>query len=152
MWAAQGGVSKRSSRPRRATWAWTSTRPAPGRAGITTWLCVCCAAFLLSLQQAWGEGVDLRFAATSTSTFALAQIPASLFWAALARRVPIRFLMMGAAFVVALAAAGTVISDWLLPEIISAVGVGFDVGGLHLLIRLVCATTTGGRTWGQSGG
>ena len=40
---------------------------------------------------------------------------------------------------VALAAAGTVISDWLLPEIISAVGVGFDVGGLHLLIRLVWA-------------
>ena len=60
--------------------------------------------------------------------------------------------MMGAAFVVALAAAGTVISDWLLPEIISAAGVGFGVGGLHLLIRLVCATTTGGRTWGQSGG
>ena len=69
MWAAQGGVSKRSSRPRRATWGWTSTRPAPGRAGITTWLCVCWAAFLLSLQQAWGEGVDLRFAAMSASTF-----------------------------------------------------------------------------------
>ena len=75
----------------------------------------------------------------SASTFALAQMPASLFWAGLARRVPIRFLMMGAAFVVALAAAGTVISDWLLPEMISAVGVGFDVGGLHLLIRLVWA-------------
>ena len=85
------------------------------------------------------QGVDPRFAAMSASTFALAQVPAILFWAALARRMPIRFLMMGAAFVVALAAAGTVISDWLLPEIISAVGVGFDVGGLHLLIRLVWA-------------
>ena len=148
MWAAQGGVSKRSSRLRRATWGWTSTRPAPGRAGITTWLCVCWAAFLLSLQQAWGEGVDLRFAAMSTSTFALAQIPASLFWAALARRVPIRFLMMGAAFVVALAAAGTVISDWLLPEIISAAGVGFGVGGLQLLIRLVWADYYGRQNLG----
>ena len=42
----------------------------------------------------------------SASTFALAQMPASLFWAALARRMPIRFLMMSAAFVVALAAVG----------------------------------------------
>ena len=37
-----------------------------------------------------GEGVDPRFAAMSASTFALAQVPAILFWAALARRMPIR--------------------------------------------------------------
>ena len=85
------------------------------------------------------QGVDPRFAAMSASTFALAQMPASLFWAALARRMPIRFLMMFAAFVVAAATAGTVMSDWVLPEIISAAGVGFGVGGLHLLIRLVWA-------------
>ena len=94
------------------------------------------------------QGVDPRFAAMSASTFALAQMPASLFWAALARRMPIRFLMMGAAFVVALAAAGTVMSDWLLPEIISAAGVGFGVGGLHLLIRLVWADYYGRQNLG----
>ena len=94
------------------------------------------------------QGVDPRFAAMSASTFALAQMPASLFWAALARRMPIRFLMMGAAFVVALAVAGTVMSDWLLPEIISAAGVGFGVGGLHLLIRLVWADYYGRQNLG----
>ena len=35
-WAVPGGVLKRSSRRKRATWAWMNTRPAPGRAGITT--------------------------------------------------------------------------------------------------------------------
>ena len=94
------------------------------------------------------QGVDPRFAAMSASAFALAQMPASLFWAALARRMPIRYLMMGAAFVVALAAAGTVVSDWLLPELISAAGVGFGVGGLHLLIRLVWADYYGRQNLG----
>ncbi len=98
------------------------------------------------------QGIDPRFAAISASTFALAQMPASLFWAALARRTPIRFLMMAASCVVALAAVGTALSDRLLPELISAAGVGFGVGGLHLLIRLVWADYYGGRTWGQSAG
>ena len=83
------------------------------------------------------QGIDPRFAALSSSAFALAQMPASLFWAALARRMPIRYLMAAASFVVALAAAGTVQSAQPLPELISAAGVGFGVGGLHLLIRLV---------------
>ena len=94
------------------------------------------------------QGVDPRFAAMSASAFALAQMPASLFWAALARRMPIRFLMMSAAFVVTLAAAATVISDSVLPEIISAAGVGFGVGGLHLLIRLVWADYYGRQNLG----
>ena len=93
-------------------------------------------------------GIDPRFAAMSASTFALAQMPASVFWAALARRMPIRFLMMAAAFVVALAAAGTVESDRVLPEIVSAAGVGFGVGGLHLLIRLVWADYYGRQNLG----
>ena len=94
------------------------------------------------------QGVDPRFAAMSASTFALAQMPASLFWAALARRMPIRFLMTAAAFVVSVAAAGTVMSDQVLPEIISAAGVGFGVGGLHLLIRLVWADYYGRQNLG----
>ena len=43
-WEAQGGVSKLSSRRRRATWGWTSTRHALGPVGITTWPCACWAA------------------------------------------------------------------------------------------------------------
>ena len=105
----------------------------------------------LSLHQVShyiSQGIDPRFAAISASTFALAQMPAGLFWAALARRAQIRFLMMGASFVVALAAVGTVLSDWLLPEIISAAGIGFGVGGLHLLIRLVWADYYGRQNLG----
>ncbi len=94
------------------------------------------------------QGIDPRLAAMSASTFALAQMPASVFWAALARRMPIRYLMMFAAFVVALATAGTVASDRALPEIISAAGVGFGVGGLHLLIRLVWADYYGRQNLG----
>ena len=94
------------------------------------------------------QGVDPRFAAMSASTFALAQMPASVFWAALARRMPIRYLMMFAAFVVAFAAAGTVVSDRVLPELVSAAGVGFGVGGLHLLIRLVWADYYGRQNLG----
>ena len=94
------------------------------------------------------QGVDPRFAAMSASAFALAQMPASLFWAALARRMPIRFLMTSAAFVVTLAAAATVMSDSVLPELVSAAGVGFGVGGLHLLIRLVWADYYGRQNLG----
>ena len=94
------------------------------------------------------QGIDPHFAAMSASTFALAQMPASLFWAALARRMPIRYLMTAAAFVVALAAGGTVVSARALPEIISAAGVGFGVGGLHLLIRLVWADYYGRQNLG----
>ena len=50
-WAVPGGASR--PRRRRATWGWTST--APGRAGIITLRCLLAGAFLLSLQQAWGE-------------------------------------------------------------------------------------------------
>ena len=75
-------------------------------------------------------------------------MPAGLFWAALARRLPIRYLMMGSSLVVAAAAVGTVMSDWLLPEIFSAAGIGFGVGGLHLLIRLVWADYYGRQNLG----
>ena len=38
---ARGGALRLSSRRRRATWGWTSTRPALGPAGITTSRCAC---------------------------------------------------------------------------------------------------------------
>ena len=94
------------------------------------------------------QGIDPRLAALSASTFALAQMPASICWAALARRIPIRYLMTFSSFVVAVAAIGTVMSDWLLPEIVSAAGVGFGVGGLHLLLRLVWADYYGRQNLG----
>ena len=40
-WAVPGGALKRSSRRKRATWAWTNTRPGVGPAGITTSSCAC---------------------------------------------------------------------------------------------------------------
>ena len=40
-WEAPAGVLRPSSRQRKATWGWTSTRHALGRAGITTWACAC---------------------------------------------------------------------------------------------------------------
>ena len=40
-WEASGGALRPSSRRRRATWGWTSTRPGHGRDGITTWPCAC---------------------------------------------------------------------------------------------------------------
>ena len=41
IWAVPGGALRPNSRLRRATWGWTSTRPAPGRVGITMWPCAC---------------------------------------------------------------------------------------------------------------
>ena len=41
MWEGPTGASKPNSRRRRATWDWTSTRPAPGLGGIVTWSCAC---------------------------------------------------------------------------------------------------------------
>ena len=35
-WEGRGGALKPSSRLKKAMWGWTSTRPAPGRAGIIT--------------------------------------------------------------------------------------------------------------------
>ena len=59
-WAAPDGVSKPSSRLSRAMWGWTSMRPAPRNKYGACWhhhvaLCLLGGAFLLSLQQDWGE-------------------------------------------------------------------------------------------------
>ena len=110
----------------------------------------------LSLHQVShyiSQGIDPRLAAISASTFALAQMPAGLFWAALARRVPIRFLMMFASFVVTLAAAGHG------HERLAAAG--DNLGGGHRVRRRrpapanpagVGGLLRAGRTWGRFGG
>ena len=53
-WDVPGGTSKRSSRVKRATWGRTSTRPAPGRAGITH--CVVPGGGGLPVESATGLG------------------------------------------------------------------------------------------------
>ena len=40
-WAGPGGTWKPRAKPARVTWAWMSTRPAPGPAGITISPCAC---------------------------------------------------------------------------------------------------------------
>ncbi len=85
------------------------------------------------------QGISGPSAALTASMFAFGQIPASVFWSALARRVPLRFLLAGSAFLVAVGAVGTIASATVAPSLASALGVGFGVGGLHLLIRLAWA-------------
>ena len=85
------------------------------------------------------QGLPGPSAALAASTFAFSQIFSSMFWAALGRRVPVRFLLSAAAAVVAVAAFATSVSATLPAELVSAATVGFGVGGLHLLVRLAWA-------------
>jgi sugar phosphate permease len=85
------------------------------------------------------QGITPQFAAVAASTFACAQIVAGLFWSTAARKVPMRYLMSASALVVAIGAIGTSYSHTLVSGIPAAAAVGFGVGGLHLLIRLVWA-------------
>lgn len=82
------------------------------------------------------QGLPGQLAALTAGTYALAQIAGGLFWSSLARRIPLRFLLSLAALVVAGAVVGTISSATLVPALASAAGVGFGVGGLHLLVRL----------------
>ena len=94
------------------------------------------------------QGIAAPSAALTASLFAFAQIPASLFWSALARRVPLRFLLAASAFLVSLAAVATIASATALPSLAAALSVGFGIGGLHLLIRLAWADYYGRQNLG----
>jgi MFS family permease len=85
------------------------------------------------------QGLPGPSAALTASTFAFSQIFSAMFWAALGRRFPVRFLLSAAAFVVAAAAFGTSLSESLPTALIAAATVGLGVGGLHLLVRLAWA-------------
>jgi len=96
----------------------------------------------LSLHQVAhyiNQGLPGPTAALAASTFAFSQIFSAMFWAALGRRVPVRFLLSATAAIVAVAAFGTSVSATLPAELVSAATVGFGVGGLHLLVRLAWA-------------
>jgi len=96
----------------------------------------------LSLHQVAhyiNQGLPGPTAALAASTFAFSQIFSAMFWAALGRRIPVRFLLSATAAIVAVAAFGTSVSATLPAELVSAATVGFGVGGLHLLVRLAWA-------------
>ena len=84
-------------------------------------------------------GLPSTSAALTASTFAIAQIPASLFWGALGRRTAVRYLLAGSAFILALGSIASIVSTTIPTSILASFTVGFGVGGIHLLIRLVWA-------------
>jgi OFA family oxalate/formate antiporter-like MFS transporter len=86
-----------------------------------------------------GQGIPAQIAALAATTFAVSQIVAGLFWSALTRRVPIRYLMSASAFVLAVGAISTSASSDMLTGAPAAIALGFGVGGIQLLIRLAWA-------------
>ena len=95
------------------------------------------------------QGILPYYAALTASGFALAQIVAGIFWSTLSRRIPLRFLLAAAAFVLALASQATSYSDTPAAALGSAAAVGLGVGGLHLLVRLAWADYYGRRHLGS---
>ena len=86
-----------------------------------------------------GQGVPTHLAALTASTFAFGQVPGVFFWSALARRVPLRYLLSAAAATMAVGAIGTGFSSSLSGGIPMGFLLGFGVGGLHLILRLTWA-------------
>lgn len=85
------------------------------------------------------QGLSGPSAALTASTYAFSQMLGGPFWSALGRRIPIRFLLACAAFVVAVGAISTAESASLRTGLLAAAVVGFGVSGLHLLLRLAWA-------------
>jgi cyanate permease len=85
------------------------------------------------------QGLSAPAAAIMASVFALAQVPGGLLWSALARRIPVRFILACSGLAVALGAVGTALSTGLTEGVLSAVVIGAGVGGLHVLLRLAWA-------------
>ena len=85
------------------------------------------------------QGIAAPLAALTASIYAFAQIPGGLFWSALARRVPVRFLLAAAALLIAAGALGISVSSTFATAMLTSGLMGFAVGGLHLLVRLTWA-------------
>ena len=106
----------------------------------------------VSLHQAshyLNQGMSGSEAAVTVSVFAISQVPGGLFWSALARRVPIRFLLALSGFTVAAGAVGAAGSSTLLEGAVAASALGVGVGGLHVLLRLAWADYYGRRHLGS---
>ena len=85
------------------------------------------------------QGIAAPLAALTASIYAFAQIPGGLFWSALVRRVPVRFLLAATALLIAAGALGISVSSTFVSAIATSALMGFAVGGLHLLVRLTWA-------------
>ena len=100
------------------------------------------------------QGVPASIAVWTASTFAISQVPASIFWSAISQRVAARFVMLGSGMVVAGGAITTGFASEIAVGVLGAFILGFGVGGLHIIARLVWADYFGRlhlgtiRAWG----
>jgi MFS family permease len=85
------------------------------------------------------QGLSGSAAALTVSTFAFSQVPGGLFWSAMARRVPVRFLLAFSGFTVGVGALGISASSSLAGGLAASGALGVGVGGLHVLLRLAWA-------------
>ena len=84
-------------------------------------------------------GVTQGLAALVATAFALGQIPGGLVWAAVGRRMPVRFMLAISALWVAGGVFGIGFTDTLRWGIFFGFIFGTGVGGLHTLLRLAWA-------------
>ena len=111
----------------------------------------------VSLHQAphfIDQGVPASTAVWAASTFAISQVPASIFWSAISQRAAARFVMLGSGLVVACGSITTAYASGIGMGVFGAFILGFGVGGLHIIGRLVWADYFGRlhlgaiRAWG----
>ena len=100
------------------------------------------------------QGVPPSVAVWTASTFAISQAPASIFWSALSQRFAARLVMPASGLVVAGGAIVTAFASGIAVGVLGAFILGFGVGGLHIIARLIWADYFGRlhmgaiRSWG----
>ncbi len=100
------------------------------------------------------QGVPASIAVWTASTFAISQVPASIFWSAVSQRTAARYVMLGSGLVVSCGAVTTAFASEIAFGVLGAFILGFGVGGLHIIGRLVWADYFGRlhlgaiRAWG----
>ena len=100
------------------------------------------------------QGAPPSVAVWTASTFAISQVPASILWSAMAQRVAARFVMPASGLVVAAGAITTAFASEIAMGVLGAFILGFGVGGLHIIARLIWADYFGRlhmgaiRSWG----
>ena len=100
------------------------------------------------------QGVPPSVAVWTASTFAISQVPASVFFSAMAQKTHARFVMTASGLVVAAGAITTAFASEIAVGVLGAFFLGFGVGGLHIIARLTWADYFGRlhlgsiRAWG----
>ncbi len=100
------------------------------------------------------QGVPASVAVWTASTFAISQVPASIFWSAASQRSAARFIMLASGLVVSCGAVATAFASSITMGVVGAFILGFGVGGLHIIGRLIWADYFGRlhlgaiRAWG----